>query len=108
LLEDRSAIQRALSEVANAIANNRVDPKRAGLLLYSLQIASQNAKNQAEINGGGKQVREIIQTEDGVDLGPEITSEENANDNPMAWLIEGCKRAMGDQYDPNNPKHVSL
>ncbi len=71
LLEDRSAIQRALSEVANAIANNRIDPKRAGLLLYSLQIASQNAKNQAEIVGGGFQVREVTQSDDGIACAPQ-------------------------------------
>jgi hypothetical protein len=108
LLEDRSAIQHALTEVARAVARGSIDPKRAGLLLYAFQIAAQNAKNQADIVGGGLQVREVTQSEDGVDLGPEVTSEENADDNPMAWLIEGCKRAMGDQYDPNNPKHVSL
>jgi uncharacterized coiled-coil protein SlyX len=36
LLEDRSAIQRALTEVACAIANHNMDTKRAGLLLSLL------------------------------------------------------------------------
>ena len=62
LLKDRSAIQHALTEVARAIANNNMDTKRAGLLLYSLQIASQNARNQDEIIGGEKQVREVTRT----------------------------------------------
>ncbi len=43
-LEDRGAIQRALAELAKAIADQRVEPKRAGLILYALQIASGNAK----------------------------------------------------------------
>jgi hypothetical protein len=106
LLEDRSAIQRALSEVGNAIANNRIDPKRAGLLLYTLQIASQNAKNQAEIVGGGLQVREVTQSEEGIDLGPEVTSEEDMNANPLAAIMEFYKREIAD--DPNNPKQSSL
>src|SRR5271170_2892795 len=77
LLEDRSAIQHALTEVARAIANNNMDTKRAGLLLYSLQIASQNARNQDEIIGGEKQVREVTRTEEGTDLGPETTASDS-------------------------------
>jgi hypothetical protein len=106
LLEDRSAIQRALSEVANAIANNRIDPKRAGLLLYSLQIASQNAKNQAEIVGGGLQVREVTQSEDGIDLGPEVTSEENTDENPLAAIMDFYRKEMA--TDLTDPKQNSL
>ena len=106
LLEDRSAIQRALSEVANAIANNRIDPKRAGLLLYSLQIASQNAKNQAEIVGGGFQVREVTQSEDGIDLGPEVTSEEDMDTNPLAAIMDLCRKEIA--TDLRDPKQNSL
>ncbi len=40
-LEDRSAIQLALGQILNALVSERIDPKRAGLLLYGLQIASQ-------------------------------------------------------------------
>ena len=39
VLEDRPAIQLALSQVFGRIAANDLDPKRAGLLLYCLQIA---------------------------------------------------------------------
>jgi hypothetical protein len=106
LLEDRSAIQRALSEVANAIANNRIDPKRAGLLLYSLQIASQNAKNQAEIVGGGFQVREVTQSEDGIDLGPEVTSEEDMDTNPLAAIMDFYRKEVA--TDLSDPKQNSL
>ena len=41
-LEDRSAIQLAITEVLQRIAANEIDPRRAGLLLYGLQIASLN------------------------------------------------------------------
>ena len=42
LLEDRSAIQIALAQVLDALCSSRIDPRRAGLFLYALQIASQN------------------------------------------------------------------
>jgi hypothetical protein len=48
-LEDRSAIQHAISEVAVALADHRIDTKRAGILLYALQIASGNARNSDQI-----------------------------------------------------------
>ena len=39
---DRTALQLSLGEVLRLIASNRIDPRRAGLLLYGLQIASGN------------------------------------------------------------------
>jgi hypothetical protein len=42
LPEDRSAIQASLGEIIQRIASNDLDPRRAGLLLYALQIASLN------------------------------------------------------------------
>jgi hypothetical protein len=42
LPEDRSAIQSSIGEVLRRIASNEIDSKRAGLLLYGLQIASIN------------------------------------------------------------------
>jgi hypothetical protein len=42
LCEDRSAIQHNIGEILRRIAQNQIDPKRAGLLLYGLQIAAMN------------------------------------------------------------------
>jgi hypothetical protein len=42
LIEDRSSIQSAIGIVLQRIANSTLDSKRAGLLLYGLQIASLN------------------------------------------------------------------
>ncbi len=42
LPEDRSAIQTSIGLVLQRIASNDLDPRRAGLLLYGLQIASLN------------------------------------------------------------------
>lgn len=47
LPEDRSAIQSAIGQVLQRIARNEIDPKRAGLLLYGLQIASLNLPREA-------------------------------------------------------------
>jgi hypothetical protein len=40
LIEDRSSIQAALGEILSRIASNDLDSRRAGLLLYGLQIAT--------------------------------------------------------------------
>ena len=42
LPEDRSAIQHTIGQVLQLLAANQLDAKRAGLLLYGLQIAIQN------------------------------------------------------------------
>jgi uncharacterized protein (TIGR02246 family) len=42
LPEDRSSIQHSIGQVLQRIASNDIDPRRAGLLLYGLQIASLN------------------------------------------------------------------
>ena len=47
LPEDRAAIQLSIGEVLCRIAANEIDPKRAGLLLYGLQIASLNLPREA-------------------------------------------------------------
>jgi hypothetical protein len=41
-LEDATSIQLAISEVLERVAANQIDPRRAGLLLYGLQIARAN------------------------------------------------------------------
>src|ERR1035437_3825156 len=42
LLVDSASIQVAISKIAGASINSRLDARRTGLLLYALQIASQN------------------------------------------------------------------
>jgi len=45
VLEDRSSIQLALSMLLGALARNRIDPSRAGPILYGLQVASSNVRD---------------------------------------------------------------
>src|SRR6266436_9284066 len=60
LPEDRSAIQHSIGEVLQRIASNEIDPRRAGLLLYGLQIASLNLpKPQREATPAPETVEEI-------------------------------------------------
>lgn len=47
LLEDANSIQIALMQVIDAVLHNRIDSKRAGLVLYALQTASSNLGNGA-------------------------------------------------------------
>ncbi len=54
LPEDRSAIQHAIGQVLQRIAANDIDPRRAGLLLYGLQIASLNLLKPPNPNSSKK------------------------------------------------------
>jgi hypothetical protein len=60
-LEDRSAIQAAISEVLQRIAANEIDPRRAGLLLYGLQIASLNLPRPDPTAKPAKMVEEVVE-----------------------------------------------
>ena len=63
--EDSASIQLALIEVLHALAANQLDPRRAGLLLYGLQVGSANAKG---VHFHSRGVRGISYTEDGIPL----------------------------------------
>src|SRR5277367_5959914 len=73
-LEDADAIQLAISDVVLALAANRIDPRRARILLYGLQVASQNHRNRiaqaAKEEIPAQTVREIHEYEDGTLIGP--------------------------------------
>ncbi len=45
-LNERPGVQLAIALILHKIANNEIDPRRAGLLLYGLQIASGNLKQE--------------------------------------------------------------
>jgi len=58
-LEDRVAIQIAISKVVNALATNQIDLKHARALLYGLQLASANARNLDPVPAPQSVVREV-------------------------------------------------
>ena len=63
LIEDRSSIQLSIARVLHALASNQLDTKRAGLLLYGLQIAARNLPEH-ELGTYGT-VTDIAHTYDG-------------------------------------------
>ncbi|HEY5212125.1 MAG TPA: hypothetical protein VIJ38_03795 [Acidobacteriaceae bacterium] len=80
-LEDRESIQLALSMLITAMAQNRIDPKRASGLLYGLQVASANARGLNYQPRPSIIVRETVLSDDGLTIAPdedpeaEITSQ---------------------------------
>jgi hypothetical protein len=67
-IEDTESVQLALIDVLQALAANQLDPKRAGLLLYGLQVASANAKH---LHIPSHSVRTVTYTSDGIALAPQ-------------------------------------
>ncbi|MGH9599738.1 MAG: hypothetical protein ACRD27_07715 [Terracidiphilus sp.] len=70
VLEDRCSMQLALAQVLNALGSSRIDLRRAGLLLYGLQIASQNVERDQWILPVHA-VETVAYTKDGEEMGPE-------------------------------------
>jgi hypothetical protein len=72
-LEDVDAIQLALSDVVLALAANRIDSRRARILIYGLQVASQNNRHRtakaAKEAAIEQTVRETHEHEDGTLIG---------------------------------------
>jgi hypothetical protein len=64
-VEDSASIQLALIQVIQALAAEQLDPRRAGLLLYGLQVASANAKN---VRIRANSIRSISYTSEGIPL----------------------------------------
>ncbi len=69
LLEDRSAIQLALIQILDALAAGNIENRKASLLLYGLQIASQNVERIDPILPMNS-VISLTHTSDGQELAP--------------------------------------
>ncbi len=64
LLEDRESIQIAIGDVLNAILADRIDTRKAGLLLYGLQTAASNARDlDLELTSFDEQIAEYTEIE---------------------------------------------
>jgi len=90
VLEDRSAIQIALAQVLNALASSKLDPHRAGLFLYDLQIASQNVPHNPRILQRNA-VPSLTRTPDGEELAPEEIVCEPPEDCAACDKRDNCK-----------------
>jgi hypothetical protein len=98
LPEDRSAIQSAIGTVLQRIAAGSLDPKRAGLLLYGLQIASLNLPKQTEATH--LQTVEDITVDE--QLGT-IAPESEVAEDPEAALSRDWKQLMLDVLNEDDP-----
>jgi hypothetical protein len=85
-LEDRGSIQIAISEVVSALADARIEPKRAGILLYALQIASSNARHSEEIVSSNS-VEEVVQTEEGEEMALEDALADGPEEESLKTLV---------------------
>jgi hypothetical protein len=99
LIEDRASIQIALNDIIARIATNAIDPRRAGLILYALQIASSNLPKEAPLKSrpaedaddGPVAVEDLILDPD---LGPLAVEDHNLDPDlgplaPIAELVTG-------------------
>ena len=71
IIEDRSAIQIAIAQVLDALCSSRLDPKRAYLFLYAIQIASKNVERKFDIIPSSTE-EDVTQTDTGDDLGEQV------------------------------------
>jgi hypothetical protein len=69
-LEDRSSVLAAIAEVLQRIAACAIDNKRAGLLLYGLQIASLNLPGAGDAEHDNQPIEEVIADPRFGDLAP--------------------------------------
>ena len=102
--EDANSIQIALMQVVDAILHNRIDTKRAGLVLYALQTASSNLANGADFqqDASATVAGRYDDFEDDFELGddvPELSTdaaeeaqadEEYATAKQMELILETC------------------
>ncbi len=88
LPEDRSAIQASIGIILQKIASNDLDPRRAGLLLYGLQIASLNLPKQQrdQDEDAAEQVHEITTHPEHGTLAPQTEIKEEKSS--IARLLE--------------------
>jgi hypothetical protein len=105
LPEDRSAIQHAIGEVLQRIAANAIDPKRAGLLLYGLQIASLNLPKAPETNRTTAPVEESVTDPHLGTLAPrtEVIPEETPL-SPLAQIVAELQRGRPTQPEEPAPE----
>jgi hypothetical protein len=72
MLEDSASIQVAISQIASAFLCSRLDARHTGLLLYALQIASQNIdRASSREDEDSESVRSMTVTDEGEELAPE-------------------------------------
>jgi hypothetical protein len=108
--EGPAAIQLSISRITDALINGNIDPKRAGQLLYAMQIASQNLESHRpyEID---ETVESITTASNGDELAPDkfvCDDVDNCNKCPYTddctnWVYtDNQKKAEDDEEKEEN------
>ena len=106
-LEDSSAVQIALTQVLGALSSSKLDPRRAGLLLYGLQIAAQITARPSTRRPTDF-VRSVCNEGDGDALAPEKTTCEPPTDCYNCPKRDDClnpMRADDDDWDEGEDEY---
>ena len=89
--EDRAALQLSLCQVLERVASNDLDPRRAGLLLYGLQIASLNLPRPVVETESMPFVEEVVQDELHGPLAPRTSVESLQPKGTAERLLEAMR-----------------
>lgn len=92
VLEDSATIQLALTQILQGVGSKNLDPRRAGLCLYALQIATQHVERNPVIFGD-ELVQSLDHSPDGDELAPQkhvCGDDEDCDDCPDADFCERC------------------
>ena len=110
-LEDRESIQLAASMIVGALAGNGLDPKRAGILLYGLQVASANARQLNYTPLQTYAVTETVLTPAGDEIAPD---EDPEGELLFQELVQGFEQsddeeseAKDDEAQPHQNKEIA-
>jgi hypothetical protein len=98
IMDDRGAIQVALTQVLRALGSKRLDPRRAGKLLYGIQIAAKAVEHPIYVSPS-QLVPSLTTDAAGEDMGPEefhCDDEDDCSDCPYS---DRCPRCIHDDDD---------
>jgi hypothetical protein len=98
VLEDAESIQLSISMLVTAFARDRIEPKRAGLMLYGLQLASTNVRNITPPEPD-EVVHAARPTCDGTDLA--LEDEANDEEEAASEAQEALETASWETRDPS-------
>jgi hypothetical protein len=123
-IDDRAGLQLALYHVLARIACNEIDTKRAGLLLYGLQVASSNLPRQPRPTAAHALTETQTHAESGAHPGPlvedyihviglgdlapmqELPTEESTPAPNPVLSTEAPQASSGETRIPPNPAHA--
>jgi hypothetical protein len=97
LLEDSASIQAAIYKITSAFLSSRLDARQTGLLLYAVQLASQNIDRDSERENSDI-VRSMTVTNDGDEMAPKKEVCE-PTDCPGCNKRENCDNYDSDEED---------